>query len=168
MCGIFALIHSDGISECDFDCDTGFVFRHQDCTCQKNAFREAFMRGRGRGPERRTYGLVDNKVLFGFHRLAINGYQDETSQQPLKMDDCVLVCNGEIYNWKELYRTLDIEPETGSDCEVIIHMYKRFGIQYTLDAIDGVFAFVLYDMESDRVIVARDPYGVRPLFLAPF
>ena len=59
-------------------------------------------------------------------------------------------------------------PKTNSDCEVIIHMYKRYGIKQTLIMLDGVFSFVLYDKTSkanDKIIVARDPYGVRPLYM---
>jgi asparagine synthase (glutamine-hydrolysing) len=57
---------------------------------------------------------------------------------------------------------MGIIPQTQSDCEVIIHLYKKYGIEQTLRMIDGVFAFVLYS--PNEYIVARDPYGVRPLY----
>ena len=56
-------------------------------------------------------------------------------------------------------------PQTGSDCEVIIHLYIKYGIEHTLNILDGVFAFVLLDMRTiPKMYVARDPYGVRPLY----
>ena len=80
-----------------------------------------------------------------------------------------LICNGEIYNYKELYEEMGITPTTGSDCEVIIRMYKKYGFEYTVEMLDGVFALMILDesdMSSDPVIyVARDPFGVRPLYV---
>jgi len=96
--------------------------------------------------------------------LAINGYTNPLSEQPIELEDCVLICNGEIYNWKYLHRSLNIPTNTGSDCEIIIHLYKKFGIEYTVNILDGVFAFLLLDKNSNKVFVSRDPYGVRPLF----
>ena len=107
---------------------------------------------------------ISDNVIFGFHRLAINGYSNLDSEQPIDIDDCVLICNGEIYNWIDLHKKLDIPMTTGSDCEIIIHLYKKFGIEYTLNMLDGVFAFLLFDKTKNKIFVARDPYGVRPLF----
>ena len=103
-------------------------------------------------------------LILGFHRLAINGLSS-LSNQPFEMDSCVLVCNGEIYNYKRLARENNITLLTESDCEIIIHMYRLYGIEYTLNMLDGVFAFILYDTASGSVYVARDPYGVRPLYM---
>ena len=121
---------------------------------------------KGRGPEHSTIEMCDNKLLLGFHRLAINGLNQE-SNQPIKIDSCVLICNGEIYNYKTLYNSIGVTPTTDSDCEIIIHLYKLYGIEYTLRLLDGVFSFILYDYNDCAmepiVYVARDPYGVRPL-----
>lgn len=123
---------------------------------------ESFEKGSGRGPEFSTIEQVENNI-FGFHRLAINGL-DEISNQPFYIDDCVLICNGEIYNYCELAQSIGITLKTNSDCEIIIYLYRKFGIEYCLQLLDGVFAFVLYDKTAKKVIAARDPYGVRPLF----
>jgi asparagine synthase (glutamine-hydrolysing) len=86
----------------------------------------------------------------------------------------VLICNGEIYNYKELYKLMNVSPNTDSDCEVIIHLYLKYGIEQTLVMLDGVFAFILFDnrvKKSDlnsKVYVARDPYGVRPLYVLKY
>ena len=147
MCGIFAVLSSDTTGDDSFE--------------TKN-----FHKGQNRGPENSVCTRVNENILFGFHRLAINGYSNPNSEQPICIENCVLICNGEIYNWKELHSLLDIPAKTGSDCEIIIHLYKRFGIEYTLNKLDGVFAFVLYDKEKEQVFIARDPFGVRPLFIS--
>ena len=57
-------------------------------------------------------------------------------------------------------------PRSSSDCEVILHLYLKYGIHYLLDIVDGVFSFVLYDTTKNIIYVARDPYGVRPLYIS--
>jgi len=145
MCGIFAVLSSNIKGDGDFE-------------------KQNFHKGKNRGPENSVFKKINDKTLFGFHRLAINGYANPESEQPIELEDCVLICNGEIYNWNYLHRTLNIPTKTGSDCESIIHLYKKFGIAYTLNMLDGVFAFLLFDKIKNKIYVARDPYGVRPLF----
>jgi asparagine synthase (glutamine-hydrolysing) len=132
-----------------------------------NKIISEFEKGRGRGPEHSHFASVGVKTLFGFHRLAINGLNPE-SNQPIVHDNISLICNGEIYNYKELYTAMGVEPATDSDCEVIIHLYQKYGIEHTLQMLDGVFAFALLDNRLSTVpaklYVARDPYGIRPLF----
>ena len=147
MCGIFAILNS-------------YSF-------EKEFLNEQFMKGKHRGPELSKLNVIDNTTTIGFHRLAINGL-DEESNQPMTIDDITLICNGEIYNYKELFDMLNVSPVTNSDCEVIIHMYKTFGICQTLQMLDGVFAFILIDRRERmdvRMYIARDPYGVRPLYM---
>ena len=148
MCGIFALLNSDGLS--------------------LKTIENEFMKGKNRGPEFSKLETNLIKMTIGFHRLAINGLNEE-SNQPLIINDIVLICNGEIYNYKQLYKQMNIEPTTGSDCEVIIHLFLKYGIEQTLNMLDGVFAFILFDNRitddlNNKVYVARDPYGVRPLY----
>jgi len=148
MCGIFSIFNND--SQVPFE-----------------AINNSFMKGNGRGPEFSTLQKY-YKVLLGFHRLAINGLNNE-SNQPLVINDIVLVCNGEIYNYKELYDLMQMKPTTESDCEVIIHLYLKYGIEQTLTMLDGEFSFVLLDNRitnslCNNLYVARDPYGVRPLY----
>ena len=151
MCGIFALLDKEGIGR-----DTNW----DDIT--KN-----FMKGSDRGPEESLIH-IDNKagIFMGFHRLAINGFGRKESSQPLEKEDCILICNGEIYNWRLLISLSKVKCESGSDCEIIIPLYKKYGIKQTLQMLDGVFAFVLYDKSLQKIIVARDTYGVRPLFMS--
>jgi asparagine synthase (glutamine-hydrolysing) len=148
MCGIFALLNSTDVD--------------------KNIINNEFMKGKNRGPEFSKLDYSYMKIVLGFHRLAINGLNKE-SNQPLIINDVVLICNGEIYNYKQLYTKMGIEPTTGSDCEVIIHLYIKYGIQQTLTMLDGVFSFILYDNRihedlNNKIYIARDPFGVRPLY----
>jgi asparagine synthase (glutamine-hydrolysing) len=120
-----------------------------------------------RGPDSSNYKVYNDKVFFGFHRLAINGLNPE-SDQPLESNDknVVLICNGEIFNFKELIKEYNLENEykTESDCEIIIHLYKLFGIEKTCQLLDGEFAFILYDIKKDIVYTGRDQIGVRSLY----
>lgn len=126
----------------------------------------AFMLIKNRGPDE-TINLhnIEGQINFGFHRLRINGL-DSASGQPMKMKNVVLICNGEIYNYKELAERHKITLTTHSDCEIIIHLYKRIGFINMLNELEGVFAMVLYDTLDKNFYVARDPVGIRPLFYA--
>jgi len=149
MCGIFTLLNNTGHL-----LTTAFL-------------KEQFEKGKGRGPENSVFKNIMIQADFGFHRLAINGL-DDVSNQPIVIDDIALICNGEIYNYSELYTMMNITPKTKSDCEVIIYLYKSYGIEQTLQMLDGVYAFVLIDyrinLTASKMYVARDPYGVRPLY----
>jgi asparagine synthase (glutamine-hydrolysing) len=149
MCGIFALFNNEIFS--------------------KEFIKENFEKGQKRGPEHSI--IVDNvKSTFGFHRLSINGLNNN-SNQPIIINNILLICNGEIYNYKELYKILDLNGTTQSDCEIIIHLYEKYGMEQTLNMIDGVFAFILLDNRiinndlTSKCYIARDPFGVRPLFV---
>ena len=149
MCGIFAILRagSDSISFSKYN----------------DIISNAFYKGESRGPEHSVLKYINNNILFGFHRLAINGI-NEVSNQPISIKGVHLICNGEIYNYKNIYRYLNVKPRTNSDCEAIIHLYLKYGIDYTLENLDGVFSFVLYDSNTHTIHVARDPFGVRPLY----
>jgi asparagine synthase (glutamine-hydrolysing) len=119
-----------------------------------------------RGPEGTRIVHMTDKVTFGFTRLAINGLTD-AGMQPYVRGSISWVCNGEIYNSKELEKSLGME-KTGSDCECIGELYLRHrdDLVTFARALDGVFAIALYDDDLKRLIVLRDPLGVRPLFVA--
>lgn len=147
MCGIFALLNykKDSINNISVE--------------------EEFEKGQSRGPEiSKLEYYFNDTIVFGFHRLAINGL-NSNSNQPIKFNNIILICNGEIYNYKELYKTMNVDPITQSDCEVIIHLYLKYGIEHTLQMLDGVFAFLLFNTETGEIYVARDPFGVRPLYI---
>jgi asparagine synthase (glutamine-hydrolysing) len=153
MCGIFALLNTNNNDNTD-----------------EIIIKEQFMKGQARGPEYSSLEYLYPNIVLGFHRLAINGLNSQ-SNQPIVYNDIVLICNGEIYNYKKLYNYMNVKPTTDSDCEVIIHLYLKYGIEQTLNMLDGVYAFVLYDIRiteennnNTKIYVARDPLGVRPLY----
>lgn len=118
-----------------------------------------------RGPDALEVHHSDDGSLCVFNRLAIIDNR-HISTQPFFVDDTISLCNGEIYNWKDLIKEYNLKPKTTSDCEVIPLLYEKFDgvIQKVVQALDGEFAFILYDRELKRVHCARDPFGVRPLF----
>ena len=120
-----------------------------------------FKRGSKRGPEEYSYECNDD-VHMGFHRLAING--QNSGSQPLHFKHYIMVCNGEIYNYKELIEKYELPVTTGSDCEVILHLYDRFK-ENVMELLDGEFAFVIHDTTTGDIFAARDPFGVRPLYI---
>ena len=120
---------------------------------------------RHRGPD--WSGIYQGKTAVLAHeRLSI--VDPASGGQPLISPDGkhILCVNGEIYNHRELREQLkdDYEFQTGSDCEVILALYKKKGIHFIED-LNGIFAFALYDEEKDLFLIARDPIGVIPLYM---
>src|SRR3989344_5026594 len=118
---------------------------------------------KGRGPNASNV-LMKRGEFWAFHNLSIVAPDATESYQPLHALDATLVCNGEIYNYKKLIQQFDLQVTTPSDCEIIIHLYRRLGIKGALGILDGVFSFVLIDRTLQKVFIARDHFGVRPLF----
>lgn len=122
-----------------------------------------------RGPDKTSDICIesDNEtVYFCFHRLSINGLST-LGDQPFNKNNIVLMCNGEIYNYRELVQKYDLNPELlngRSDCEVIIDLYLKIGIDECIKQLDGVFSFVLYDCNLNKFIIGHDPIGVRSLY----
>jgi asparagine synthase (glutamine-hydrolysing) len=118
---------------------------------------------RHRGPD--WSGVyADGSAVLAHERLSI--VDVEHGAQPLTnaAGDHVLAVNGEIYNHKPLRAdNADYPYKTGSDCEVILPLYERYGSGF-LERLSGIFAFVLYDRRSDDYLIARDPIGVMPLY----
>lgn len=116
-----------------------------------------------RGPDNRTYLKLSENVAFCFHRLKINDLSDD-GNQPIIYEDTAIICNGEIYNSEELKSEFDVEWKSNSDCEVLNHVYKKYGFEQMMNKIDGVFAIVLFDQSENNIYLGRDPFGVRPMF----
>lgn len=117
-----------------------------------------------RGPDSSKM-YVEDKFGLGINRLEIvGGYK---GQQPITDQDkkIFLLCNGEIFNYKSLKRELFPEEKfaTTSDCEIILHLYKKFG-KDCVNYLEGQFAFVLLDLTRNQILIARDQYGIHPLF----
>ncbi len=120
---------------------------------------------RHRGPD--WSGIyVGSKAILAHERLSI--VDPQSGGQPLYSADKkqVLAVNGEIYNHRDLRNEYagKYDFQTGSDCEVILALYKHKGIDF-LEDLSGIFAFALYDEEKDEFLIARDPIGVIPLYI---
>ena len=127
---------------------------------------------RHRGPD--WSGIyVGGSAILAHERLSI--VDPESGQQPLFSPDkkMVLAVNGEIYNHREIRKWYEgrYEFQTGSDCEVILALYrdwKRMGTDdptWIFEKLNGIFAFCLYDEEDDSYLIGRDPIGVIPLYI---
>lgn len=136
---------------------------------QTQALRDKALRMSGkirhRGPDWSGIYCGGSAVL-AHERLSI--VDPESGGQPLFSSDRrqVLAVNGEIYNHQEIRRRYagSYDFQTGSDCEVILSLYRDKGIDF-LEDLNGIFAFVLYDEERDEFLIARDPIGVIPLYI---
>lgn len=120
---------------------------------------------RHRGPD--WSGVYSSRCCTLCHeRLSI--VDPLSGKQPLYSSDgkAVLAVNGEIYNHQDIRKRFEgrYDFRTGSDCEVLLALYKEKGADF-LEDISGIFAFALYDEEEDRYIIARDPIGVIPLYI---
>jgi asparagine synthase (glutamine-hydrolysing) len=118
-----------------------------------------------RGPDDSGYHL-EQSVGLGFRRLSIVDL--ESGNQPLHNEDrsITLVCNGEIFNFRELRDGLERRGHrfrTNCDVEVLLHLYEEEGADF-IPRLNGQFAFALYDSGKRRLLLARDHVGIAPLF----
>ena len=129
------------------------------------ALREGFDKTRHRGPDMTRQAQTGSRCTLLFHRLAIMGL-DESGMQPFFSEGDAVVCNGELYGFREEKKAFpDFPFQSGSDCELLLPMYHRYGLDM-FRRLDAEFALVLYDHGTDSLIAARDPIGIRPLFYA--
>lgn len=147
MCGIYGIIHLDGTAA-----DPALMERMGDIT-------------RHRGPDDHGWH-ADGNCVIGMRRLSIidltGGHQPLTNED----ESLWLVCNGEIYNFRELREELTAAGHrfrTGSDCEVILHAYEAWGDAFTL-RLNGMYNFALWDAKLRRLLIGRDRIGVKPLY----
>ena len=132
------------------------------CTSNLNNYVDKI---KGRGPEE-TKIINVSGATFGFNRLAINGLNSD-GMQPMTKDNITWMCNGEIYNWVSLAKEYNITIKSNSDCEVLgeLYLHNRDNLENFFTLLDGVFALVIVDVERNKMIIGRDPFGVRPLYI---
>ncbi len=141
-----------------------FNIKEQTPELRQKALRMA-QKIRHRGPD--WSGIhVGGSAILAHERLSI--VDPESGGQPLYSPDGkqVLAVNGEIYNHRDIRARYKgkYEFQTGSDCEVILALYRDKGIDF-LEDLNGIFAFALYDEERDEYLIARDSIGVIPLYI---
>ncbi|MBS4192656.1 asparagine synthase (glutamine-hydrolyzing) [Bacillus sp. FJAT-49705] len=148
MCGFVGFAHSN--SEID----------------KKNTINEMMDTIIHRGPDSGE-SYTDENVAFGFRRLSIIDLSEEAGQPMFNEDkSCVLIFNGEIYNYQELKKDL-LEKghifKTDTDSEVLIHGYEEYGTDL-LQKLRGMFAFAIWDTKKETMLLARDFFGIKPLY----
>ena len=141
-----------------------FNIKSQTPELRKKALRMA-QKIRHRGPD--WSGIYcGGSAILAHERLSI--VDPKSGGQPLYSPDReqILAVNGEIYNHRDIRNRYadSYEFQTGSDCEVILALYKDKGIDF-LEELSGIFAFALYDEDKDEFLIARDPIGVIPLYI---
>ncbi|WP_413740350.1 asparagine synthase (glutamine-hydrolyzing) [Sodalis sp. RH14] len=135
---------------------------------------ESFIKSKHRGPdESRFYtkaiflGRNATNCSYGFHRLSITDLTEYGNQPFVMKDGSFCICNGEIYNRDDLARKYLAEHifQSESDCEILLPLYCKFGENF-VKMLDGEFSLIMYLADTKKIIIARDPIGVRPLYFA--
>jgi len=158
-----------------------YVTKNKSVTIDYAKIYGSFMKSRNRGPDRShlvALNLKHNDIYIGFHRLSIMDTSTK-GDQPFIIEDeeriIYTICNGEIYNFKHLIEKYNIDTKSGSDCEVIPHIYKQTNIKNVVhelcsNEVSGEFACIIIDINkktNNFVIHAmRDSFGIRPLFIS--
>ncbi len=119
-----------------------------------------------RGPDQQ--GTWENSMAYlGHRRLSIVDLSSN-GRQPMsdKNDSVIITVNGEIYNYKELYNELKDKHcfKSNSDSEVILHGFREWGITQLLSKLEGMYAFSIYDVLNNKLYLARDRIGIKPLY----
>lgn len=149
MCGIYGILTLDGTRRHE----PGVLARMGDAIVH-------------RGPDDSGAFTADPELLLGMRRLSIIDVSG--GHQPIASEDgqVVAVCNGEIYNFRELRRVLEAAGHrfaTHSDSEVAVHAYEQYGDAF-LNRLDGMFGLALWDRRRKRLVVARDAIGIKPIY----
>lgn len=158
MCGIWIYLTKKG---CQSTLTNGEIY-------------EAFMKTQSRGPDRSSFlKLSEYGLYIGFHRLSIMdvttaGDQPFILEIPEENKVIYVVCNGEIYNYKELCVKYNVVCKSGSDCEIILHLYKLIGIDAMIKELNGEFSFCISEINRNngevKLFVGRDQAGTRMLY----
>jgi asparagine synthase (glutamine-hydrolysing) len=136
---------------------------------ERKDYYEYFKKISHRGPDLSNYLKIDDAYI-GFHRLSIME-NNLNATQPYFTENILLICNGEIYNYKELINNYNLDIHNNADCLTILHLYKTLGYDKFKEVISkeliAEFAFIIVELENNKIskiIAARDCFGVRPLY----
>lgn len=147
-------------------------FKKSDCNVDQGLLYSNFLKIQHRGPDNSTFIKISHSLgnlYFGFHRLKIND-QSLEGDQPFVYENngrtIYTICNGEIYNHRELREKYNFVTRSRSDCEIIPHLYKKLGIVETAKKLVGEFSIVLVDYSDVdiKVFFIRDHFGKRGMF----
>ena len=127
-------------------------------------FKKHFDETISRGPDMQKIVEIESGGIIGFERLSIMGLTKE-GMQPFKLNNNLLVCNGEIYCFRPIRERLSETYHfmSTSDCEILLPLYEEKGVEMFKE-LDAEFACIIYDAKKGSIVAARDPIGIRPLF----
>jgi len=146
MCGIFCIKSFNG-QKLNFP------------TCQNILAKQSY-----RGPDSTKFYIDGENIFLGHNRLRIVDLNSNADQPFFSKDRrYVILFNGEIYNHKELRKKIGLSFLTESDTETILKGYEKFGAKI-FEMLDGMFAVVIYDTHKDTFVIARDYFGIKPLY----
>ncbi len=150
MCGIAGFAHTDGSALAG---------------SADGILRDMAHALRPRGPDDMQFHHTE-QACMSFTRLAL--IDPEGGRQPFISEDgnVILAANGEVYNYRELRKGFDgrVKFRSDSDCEVLLHLYLEKGLDF-LDDVRGMFGIAVIDLREQRLLLARDRLGIKPLFL---
>lgn len=129
----------------------------------RRAFEKGLQSLKDRGPDEQRIEEIAG-CLVGFDRLAIMGL-NEAGMQPFHLHGSAVVCNGELYGFREVRQQLEqrYSFQSDSDCEILLPMYEQYGTGM-FERLDAEYALAIHDAVSGKWIASRDPIGIRPLF----
>jgi asparagine synthase (glutamine-hydrolysing) len=118
-----------------------------------------------RGPDG-SKTFYNNDIFVKFYRLSIQDLSDNGMQPMMsRSKNIMLVFNGEIYNFKKLKKYLKGKPlNSDSDTEVLLNLYEEMGVKI-FDHLRGMFSLLIYDLQTKKILVARDQFGIKPLYV---
>ena len=127
-------------------------------------FKKHFDETISRGPDMQKIVEIESGGIIGFERLSIMGLTKE-GMQPFKLNNNLLVCNGEIYCFRPIRERLSETYHfmSNSDCVILLPLYEEKGVEMFKE-LDAEFACIIYDAKKGTLVAARDPIGIRPLF----
>lgn len=151
-------------------CGVVAIYSYGDSTVNRDELRAIRDHMTSRGPDGQGEWFSDDgRAGMGHRRLSIIDLNDRAAQPMLSSDRrFVISFNGEIYNYKALRRELeskDVVFRTQSDTEVLLHLYADRG-EAMVESLRGMYAFALFDAYENKLLLARDPYGIKPLYFA--
>ena len=137
---------------------------------EKSTFLKLLELSRNRGPDSQKYISNNKNFQFGFNRLSILDITD-LANQPIQSHNkrFTMVYNGEIYNYKEIRKILQknsFNIKSTGDTEVLVNAFSFFGIDETINMLDGMFAIALFDNKNQSINLIRDFAGIKPLYYA--
>lgn len=162
MCGIWGFVGSDGTVPVR-DAWDGLCY----LTDRGPDDWGMYVDGIGKVTDESSLPEDDRSIVLGNRRLSILDLSS-AGNQPINADDCWIVYNGEVYNYREIRSDLEdkgYEFSSDTDTEVILRAYQEYG-QQCVDRFRGMFAFVVYDAAEETVFAARDRFGIKPFYYA--